>query len=163
MEENKTTEMNKVLAKRLSEVLLNGKWIANTNFKEQITSISWEQAIEKIENLNKIALLTFHVNYYLKGLLRVFEGGNLEIKDKFSFDMPEIVSETGWLNLVNEFVSNAERFINHVEKMDDNLLTQPFVKEEYGSYLRNIEAQIEHSYYHLGQVSLIKKLIMQKQ
>lgn len=162
MEENETTEMNKDLANRLREVLLTGKWIANTNFKEQITSISWEQAIEKIENLNTIALLTFHVNYYLKGLLQVFEGGNLEIKDKFSFDMPEIVSETDWLNLVNEFVSNAERFINHVEKMDDNVLTQPFVKEEYGSYLRNIEAQIEHSYYHLGQVSLIKKFVMQK-
>ena len=161
MEEIKTIEMNKDLANRLREVLLSGKWIANTNFKEEITSISWKQAIEKIENLNTIALLTFHVNYYLKGLLQVFEGGNLEIKDKFSFDMPEIVSETDWLNLVNEFVSNAERFINHVEKMDDNLLTQPFVKEEYGSYLRNIEAQIEHSYYHLGQVSLIKKLIMQ--
>jgi hypothetical protein len=163
MEENETTEMNKDLANRLREVLLTGKWIANTNFKEQITSISWVQAIEKIENLNTIALLTFHVNYYLKGLLQVFAGGNLEIKDKFSFDMPEIVSETDWLNLVNEFVSNAESFINHVEKMDDNVLTQPFVKEEYGSYLRNIEAQIQHSYYHLGQVSLIKKLVLQKQ
>jgi uncharacterized damage-inducible protein DinB len=155
--------MNKDLANRLREVLLNGKWIANTNLKEQITSISWEQAIQKVENLNTIALLTFHINYYLKGVLNVFQGGNLEIKDKFSFDMPEISSETDWLNLVNEFVNNAEKFISHVEKMDDNLLTQPFVKEEYGSYLRNIEAQIEHSYYHLGQVSLIKKLIMQRQ
>jgi hypothetical protein len=155
--------MNKDLASRLQEVLLNGKWIANTNFKEQIISISWEQAIEKVGNLNTVALLTFHVNYYIKGLLNVIEGGNLEIKDKFSFDMPEITSETDWLNLVNEFVSNAEKFINHVEKMDDNLLTQPFVKEEYGSYLRNIEALIEHSYYHLGQVSLIKKLISQGQ
>jgi hypothetical protein len=154
--------MNKNLANRLREVLLSGKWIAHTNFKEQITSISWEQAIEKVANLNTIALLTFHVNYYLKGLLNVFEGGNLEIKDKFSFDMPEITSETDWLNLVDEFVSNAEKFINHVEKMDDNLLAQPFVKQEYGSYLRNIEAQIEHSYYHLGQVSLIKKLISQR-
>ncbi len=152
--------MNIDLANRLKEVLLNGKWIANTNFKEQITSISWEQAIEKVENLNTIALLTFHVNYYLKGVLNVFQGGDLEIKDKYSFDMPEISSETDWLNLVNEFVSNAEKFISHVEKMDDNLLTQPFVKEEYGSCLKNIEAQIEHSYYHLGQVSLIKKLIM---
>jgi hypothetical protein len=153
--------MNKDLANRLKEVLLNGKWIANTNFKEQIISLSWEQAIEKVGNLNTIALLTFHVNYYIKGLLNVFEGGNLEIKDKFSFDMPEITSETDWLNLVDEFVSNAEKFIIHVEKMDDNLLTHPFVKEEYGSYLRNIEAQIEHSYYHLGQVSLITKLIRQ--
>lgn len=77
--------------------------------------------------------------------------------------MPEISSEPDWLNLVNEFVSNAEKFISHVEKMEDNLLMQPFVKEAYGSYLRNIEGQIEHSYYHLGQVTLIKKLILQRQ
>ena len=92
----------------------------------------------------------------------MFEGGNLEIKDKYSFDMPEIKSESNWNSLVNDFVSNAEKFINHVEKMDDNLLIQPFVKEEYGSYLRNIEAQIEHCYYHLGQVSLINKMIKQR-
>lgn len=147
------------LAKRLREVLLNGKWIANTNFKEQVTSISWEQAIQKVGNLNTIALLTFHVNYYLKGVLNVFEGGDLEIKDKYSFDMPEIESEQDWSNLVTEFVNNAEKFIHYVEKMDDDFLSQPFVKEEYGSYLRNIEGQIEHSYYHLGQVVLLKKLL----
>lgn len=150
--------MNKELANRLREVLLGGKWIANTNFQEQITSINWNQATYQIDNLNTIGLLTFHVNYYLKGLNQVFEGGALEIKDQFSFDMPKITCENDWLNLVEEFIDSSKKFINHVENMDDNQLKQPFVKEEYGNYLRNIEAQIEHSYYHLGQVSLIKKL-----
>lgn len=77
--------------------------------------------------------------------------------------MPEIKSDKDWNDLVNEFISTAEKFINHVEKMDDRVLNQPFVKAEYGTYLRNIEAQIEHSYYHLGQVSLIKKLILLQQ
>jgi uncharacterized damage-inducible protein DinB len=151
--------MNQSLANRLDEVLLNGKWVANTNFKDQITRTSWEQAIEKVKNLNTIAQLTFHVTYYLKGLVNVFEGGALEIKDKYSFDMPEIKSEEDWKSMVDEFVSNSEKFISHVAKMDDDFLHKVFVKEEYGSYLRNIEAQIEHAYYHLGQVSLIKKLI----
>ena len=75
---------------------------------------------------------------------------------------PVEISVGNWNSLVSDFVSNAEKFINHVEKMDDNLLIQPFVKEEYGSYLRNIEAQIEHCYYHLGQVSLINKMIKQR-
>jgi len=154
--------MNKDLADRLREVLLDGKWIANTNFKDQITSITWRQAIQRVGNLNTIALLTFHINYYLKGVLNVFEGGNLEIKDKYSFDMPEITCEADWLRLVDEFLTNAANYILHVEKMDYTLLSQPFVKEEYGTYSRNIEAQIEHSYYHLGQVSLIKKMIMER-
>lgn len=159
--ENKPMELNKYLANRLKEVLLDGKWIAGTNFKEQITNTNWQQAIQKVENLNTIALLTFHINYYLKGLINVFEGGELEIKDKYSFDMPEIKSETDWNNLVSEFISNSEKFIHHVEHLDNGILNKPFVKEEYGSYLRNIEAQIEHSYYHLGQISLIKKMILE--
>ncbi len=153
---------SQAIATRLREVLLNGKWIANTNFKEQISSISWEQAIQKVENLNTIALLTFHINYYLKGILNVFDGGGLEIRDKFSFDLPEITSESDWNALVSDFLTNAERFADHVAKMSDGDLDRPFVDEKYGNYLRNIEGVIEHSYYHLGQVSLLKKLILQK-
>jgi uncharacterized damage-inducible protein DinB len=152
---------NLAIANRLREVLLDGKWIANTNFKEQILSVSWEQAIQKVYNLNTIALLTFHINYYLGGLLNVFNGGKLEIKDKYSFDLPEIRSEKDWNKLVNDFLSNSEMFAKQVEQMDENRLDQPFADEKYGSYLRNIEGVIEHSYYHLGQVSLIRKMIVQ--
>ena len=153
---------SKDLASRLREVLLEGHWIANTNFKEQITNTNWKQAVEKLEGLNTIASLTFHINYYLKGVLNVFQGGDLVIKDKYSFDMPEISSESEWLDLVNEYLNSAELFISHVERMDDQQLSQSFVKDEYGSYSRNIEAQIEHSYYHLGQMVMIKKLVVQK-
>ncbi len=155
-------ERNLVLANRLREVLLNGKWIANTNFKEQILSVSWAQAIQKVGNLNTIALLTFHINYYLDGLLNVFNSGGLEIKDKYSFDLPEIKSENDWNKLVNDFLSNSEMFAKQVEQMDESMLDQPFADEKYGSFLRNIEGVIEHSYYHLGQVSLIRKMIVQK-
>jgi len=91
--------------------------------------------------------------------LNVFKGGNLEIRDQYSFDLPEIKSETDWNTLVSDFLNNSEQFANHVEQMSDNMLDQPFVDEKYGSYLRNIEGVIEHSYYHLGQVSLIKKMV----
>ncbi len=47
--------------------------------------------------------------------------------------------------------------------MNDSILDQPFIEKKYGSYLRNIEGVIEHSYYHLGQISLIKKMINQNQ
>jgi hypothetical protein len=154
---------NLLLANRLREVFLNGKWIANTNFKEQLLGVSWEQAIQKVANLNSIALLTFHLNYYLVGMIHVFNGGKLEISDKYSFDLSEIKSEKDWNRLMNDFLNNSETFANQVEQMDDGLFDQPFVEEKYGSYLRNIEGVIEHSYYHLGQVSLIRKMIIQTQ
>ena len=150
----------KLAAGRLTEVLLDGKWIANTNFKEQLFSISWEQANYKVENLNTIALLTFHVNYYLKGVLQVLNGGPLEIRDRYSFDMPQIKSANDWTALVNDFLHTAEAFVNKVEQMSDSTFDLPFADEKYGSYARNIDGIIEHCYYHLGQISLLKKMIV---
>ncbi|MBL7722966.1 MAG: DinB family protein [Chitinophagaceae bacterium] len=151
-----------VIANRLREVLLNGHWIANTNYKEQLSNVNWEQATQKVDNLNTIAALTFHINYYLGGLLQVFNGGRLEISDKYSFDLPQIHSEADWNKLVNEFLNNSETFTSQVENFSDDMLDRPFVNEKYGTYLRNIEGVIEHSYYHLGQISLIKKMISHK-
>jgi hypothetical protein len=154
---------NKELANRLEEVLLNGNWIAGTNFKSQLENVNWKQATQKIEPLNTIASLTFHVNYYLAGILKVFKGGNLEIKDKYSFDLPNIDSEDSWRILVNEFLANSKAFVKEVSKIPDETLDKPFVIEKYGTYLRNIEGVIEHCYYHLGQISFIKRVIIQNE
>lgn len=150
------------LANRFKEVILNGRWIANTNYKDQLTNVSWEQATTKIGSLNTIAVLAYHINYYISGILDVFKGGELVIRDKYSFDMPEIKSGEDWDHLLNELWVNAEHFAGHVENMTDEKLEDFFVKEEYGSYRRSIEGVIEHSYYHLGQISLIKKMILEK-
>lgn len=151
------------ISSRIREVLLNGHWIANTNYKEQILSISWQKAVQKVDNLNTIAGLTYHVNYYLEGLLNAFENGRLEISDKFSFDVPQKKSESDWNKLVTHFLNNSEKFATKVEQMDDSTFDKPFVNKKYGSYLRNIEGVIEHSYYHLGQIILIKKMIIESQ
>lgn len=152
----------KELANRLTEVLLNGRWIANTNYKSQIENLTWEQATQKIGTLNTIAALTFHVNYYLAGIINVFNGGGLEIRDKYSFDIPPIESESDWKRLIDEFITNSEIFVNGVLNLTDSKLDEAFVDEKYGTYLRNIEGVIEHSYYHLGQISLIKKMLTEK-
>ena len=151
------------LAFRLREVLLNGRWIANTNYKDQIEQVTWRQATQRIGDLNTIAALVFHVNYYLVGLNQVFEGGELEIQDKYSFDMPPIESASDWQNMVEEFLVNSETFASHVEQMDENKLDEIFIDNKYGTYWRNMEAVVEHSYYHLGQISLIRKMIQSKE
>lgn len=150
---------SKDITRRLEEVLLNGQWIANTNCKSQISDLNWQHATQHIGTLNSIAALTFHLNYYLAGILNVFRGGELEIRDKYSFDMPPIATENDWKGLKSDFISNAEAFIEEVQRMPDDKLNEPFVDENYGTVLRNIEGVIEHSYYHLGQITLIKKLI----
>lgn len=147
------------LAKRFREVLLDGIWIANTNFKDQLSDVTWQQAVTKIDSLNTIAMLTFHIDYYITGIVNVFEGGDLEIKDKFSFDIPSIESQQQWEDLLSKLWTDSERFAALLEQMPDSQLDEVFVDEKYGTYRRNIDGMIEHCYYHLGQITLIKKLL----
>lgn len=147
------------LANRLREVYLDGRWIANTNYKDQLLSVTMEQAIRQTGDLNTIAALTYHINYYLEGILHVFNGGKLEISDQYSFDLPPIETDADWESLVRSLLDNAEKFADAVAAMDDQLLDQVFVDEKYDTYLRNIQGVLEHSYYHLGQVVLIRKLV----
>ncbi|GGD93894.1 DUF1572 family protein [Planktosalinus lacus] len=150
------------LAARLEEVLLNGRWIANTNYQDQLKFIKRREALLQVDSLNSIAALTYHINYYLAGILNVFYGGNLEIKDANSFDMPPINSEEDWTGLKETLFANAQKFIKKVNSMTDHQLNAVFVEEKYGSYQHNIEGVVEHCYYHLGQIVLINKLLKVK-
>ncbi|MEM9722938.1 MAG: DinB family protein [Bacteroidota bacterium] len=152
-------ETSQQLANRFREVLLSGKWIANTNFKDQLAQVSMEKAVQKVGSINSIAALTFHVNYYIAGVLNVLKGGDLEIRDKFSFDLPPITSIEDWERLKQEMWENAAQFAQHVEALSEKKLAETFVKEQYGTYHRSIEGMIEHCYYHLGQIVLIRKLL----
>jgi len=147
------------LAKRFREVLLDGLWIANTNFKDKLSDVTWEQATAKIDSLNTIAMLTFHIHYYIAGIVNVLEGGKLEIKDQFSFDLPPIESAEQWEALLNRLWTDSEKFASLIEQIPDSKLDEVFVDEKYGSYRRNIDGMIEHAYYHLGQITLIKKML----
>jgi uncharacterized damage-inducible protein DinB len=150
------------LANRFREVILNGTWIANTNLKDQLSDLTVEQATIKVGTLNTIATLTFHLHYYIAGILQVLEGGSLDIRDKYSFDHPPYESQADWENLLTQLWHDAEKFAALVEKMPQNRFKKPFFDDKYGDYLRNIDGMIEHSYYHLGQIVLIKKMILGK-
>lgn len=148
------------LAKRFREIILNGTWVANTNYKDQLDNLNWDIAITKFTSLNSIAVLAQHIHYYISGVKNVFKGGSLGIKDKYSFDFPPIQSQNEWENFLSKFWNDAEEFALLIEQMPEEKLQQIFIEEKYGTYQRNIDGMIEHSYYHLGQIVLIKKILL---
>lgn len=149
------------IAKQFKEIFLIGDWAVATSYKTQLSNLTWKQATTKVGSFNSIAALTFHINYYVAGILNVFESGKLEIRDKYSFDMPPIKSQEDWARLLNKMWSDAEKLAERVEQMPDEKLEEVFVDEKYGNYYRNITALINHSFYHLGQIVLIKKMLLQ--
>ncbi|MEM6719439.1 MAG: DinB family protein [Bacteroidota bacterium] len=146
------------IAKHFKEVHFGGNW-TGSNMKDVLSGITFEQATKKVKDLNTILTLTYHIHYYVAEVLRVFEGEPLKAKDEFSFDHPEITSQAEWDAFVTKVFKAAEDFEEHLKKLPEDCFDQPFTDEKYGNYYRNMHGIIEHTHYHLGQISLLKKLV----
>lgn len=154
------TTVNQI-AKHFRDVYVGGNW-TSVNLKEVLADIDWEEATTKINNLNTIATLVFHINYYVNPVLKVLQGGQLIASDKFSFDLQPINSEEDWQKIITKALAEAVLLANQIEKLAEEKLVEDFSDAKYGSYYRNLHGIIEHTHYHLGQISLLKKLIKEK-
>lgn len=150
--------ISKQLARHLREIHFGGNW-TESNFKDQLKGIKWQQAIKKTDEFNTIAILTYHSCYYISALIDVMEGNPLTTKDADAFNHPPIQSKKDWDQLLDKCWSNAEKAATLLEQMPDSKLLETFRNEKYGNYFRNILGMIEHMHYHLGQIVLLKKLV----
>jgi hypothetical protein len=131
------------------------------NLHTLLSDVTHVDATNNIHSLNNIALLSFHMNYYMSAVLKVLQGGALEAHDKFSFDCPPIHNEEEWQQLKNKLFTDAELFASMVEQLPDSQWEENFIDGKYGTWYRNVAGVIEHTHYHMGQIALIKKLLKQ--
>ncbi len=148
------------IAKQLRDLHFGGNWTWS-NLKDQLADVTWEQATTKVYSFNTIAVLVFHTNYFVDAVLKVLRGGPLDAKDKYSFDHPPIQSREDWEKMLDKVWTDAETFATLIEQMPESKLWEDFSENKYGNYYRNIHGIIEHTHYHLGQIVLIKKLLLQ--
>jgi uncharacterized damage-inducible protein DinB len=148
------------IAKHFRDVHFGGNW-TSVNLKDTLADVSWEQAVAKVSSLNTIAVLVYHVNYYVSVVLKVLQGGPLNASDKYSFDLSPITSQEDWEKLLEKTWAEAQSFVSLVEQLPESKLWEDFSEGKYGNYYRNLHGIIEHSHYHLGQIVLIKKMLGQ--
>ena len=146
------------IAKHVRDVHFGGNW-TSSNLKEHLADVTWQQATTKVHSFNTIATLVFHMNYYVAVVLKVLQGGPLEGKDTYSFDVPPIVCQEDWEKLLNKTWTDAENFASAIEQLPESKLGEVFSEEKYGIYHRHLHGIVEHTHYHLGQIVLLKKLL----
>jgi hypothetical protein len=131
--------------------------------QDNLANVTWQQATTKVYNLNTIVALVYHVNYFVRAILRVLQGGPLDAHDKYSFDHPRVSSENDWQKLLDQTWTDAEKAATLIEHMPESKLWEIFADEKYGNYYSNIQGVVEHTHYHLGQIVVIKKILSQKE
>jgi hypothetical protein len=149
------------IAKQLRDVHHGDNWSASS-LKEILEGVSWEHANTQVNSFNTITALVYHMNYYVVAVSRVLAGEGLYASDKFSFDHPPVLNQEDWIALLDKTWKNAEYMAGLIEKLPENKLGEIFSEPKYGTYYRNITGVIEHIYYHMGQIVLIRKILAEE-
>lgn len=149
------------IAKHIREIHFGGNW-TSSNFRDNVSDVSWQQATTQVYTFNTIATLVYHTHYFVHVVLKVLQDGPLDAHDKFSFDYPPINSKEDWVFFLQKVWADAENFAALVEQLPDDKLAEDFTEKKYGSYYRNFHGIVEHCHYHLGQIVLIKKILQQQ-
>jgi hypothetical protein len=148
------------IAKHLREVHFGGNW-TSASLKDKLADVTWQQATTQVNTFHTIATLVYHMNYYVSATLNVLQGGPLDAKDKYSFDHPAILSDEDWQRLLEKTWSDAEELAGLIEEIPESQLWESFADEKYGNYYRCLHGPIEHCHYHLGQIALIKSMLVE--
>ncbi len=155
-----TTTTSTHIAKHFRDVHFGGNW-TSVNLKTQLEGVTWQQATKQVHGFNSIAALVFHIHYYVGAVTKVLQGGPLDASDKYSFDCPPIQSQADWESMLDKTWADAEIFAGLIEQWPESKLWEDFSDNKYGNYYRNLHGIIEHIHYHLGQIVLIKKILLQ--
>lgn len=150
------------IAKHLREIHFGGNWTC-VNIKDTLTGLTWQQATKKIYDCNTIVTLIHHVHYYVDAVIKVFQGQPLNAKDELSFNHAPINSKEDWEKMLAKVLSDAELFAELIGQLPEEKLWEDFTDKKYGSYYRNLHGVIEHMHYHLGQMVILKKIILQQE
>jgi hypothetical protein len=146
------------LAKQFRDVHFGGNW-TSVDLQTVLSDISYEEAFLKPGSFNTIAALVFHIHYYIREVTRLLEGGTLNAKDEFSFNLPVLNNETEWKDFLENTWKAAMHFAELIEHLPEEKLREDFTNGKYGTFFRNLSGITEHTHYHLGQIVILKKLI----
>jgi uncharacterized damage-inducible protein DinB len=153
-----TASLSSQVSKQFKDVYFGGNWTA-TNLRDHVKDLEWKEATQELNKVNSIATLVYHIHYFVKVQLRVFEGHPLEGNDRLSFDHPPIHSADDWNAFLDLVFREGELYSAHLESLPEHIWNSTFVDEKYGTYWDNVIGLIEHTHYHLGQIALLKKVL----
>lgn len=147
-----------ILAQSLRELYFGKNWTA-VNLKDTLADIEWQESKVSYQQSNTILALVYHIHYYIKVTMPVLDNQEFDAHDRYAFDHPEINSQDEWDSFIEHIFQFASIFADKVEQCSDAKIFSHMPEKKWGTLHKNIKGIVEHGYYHLGQIVLLKKLI----
>ena len=150
-----------LLTKKIEKVYSGNPWHGNS-IKSVLRDIDPKTAFTMAAgNVHTIAELVAHIIAWREFVIsKIKDDRNFKITQKLSFDWERIDrnEKTAWKSLLNALEKNQNEILTTLKKLDDDFLKLPVSRRRYNNEFL-IEGGIQHDIYHLGQISLLKKMI----
>lgn len=150
--------INQLIATHLTEAFEGNNW-SDVNVKDTLDDITFEEAITLTNaSPNTIAALLYHMTFYNKAVCTRLRGEEPTINDANGFDLPPLKDENDWIRLKQDAFIAARELADRIKTFADDRLPEENPPGK-GTFYKKLHGVIEHNYYHLGQIVILKNLI----
>lgn len=150
-------EVRSLIAQHIIDAHEGGNWTGNS-LREALKNVSLTAATATTKaSTNTIASLVHHLTYWNNIMMRRIAGEVVDIPDVNGFDVPLLTTEKEWEVLQQNNLRSAHGLAAAILKDERQDLSDPILPG-YSSAYKNFQGCIEHIYYHLGQITMIKQL-----
>ncbi|MGN6265798.1 MAG: DinB family protein [Ginsengibacter sp.] len=151
-----------LIATHLEEAFAGNNW-SDVNVKDTLDGITFQEATTVTRaSSNTIAALLYHMTFYNRAIRQRLQGLEPEVSAANGFDLPPIISEYDWEQLKKNAFHTVNELANAIRNFPDERLGEENPAGK-GSFYKKLQGIIEHNYYHLGQIVILKNLIKNDQ
>jgi len=150
-------DIKSLIAQHVIEAHEGGNWTSNS-IKETLQDVSLSAATNvTAASQNTIAAILHHLSYWNRVMIQRIAGIAVEIPDSNGFDVPAITTDQEWKALQEDNIKSAHELASAIRAVDPEDLTSPILPG-YSSTYKNLQGTVEHIHYHLGQMTMLKRL-----
>jgi uncharacterized damage-inducible protein DinB len=152
--------VSEAIAQHLLDIHFGENW-TDSWITKNLEDVSRKEALQVTAgSVNTVASLLYHITFYNKVIEQRLKGTDPYINESNGFDMPVIHSDEDWEALKADNLQTAKDLAALIKDIPDTRLQQPVLKLPGSeSYYRQLHGVIEHAYYHLGQIVILKNII----
>lgn len=153
---------SEAIALHVTEAYEGNSW-SDVCVKDIVEDIQYREAVAiTAASTNTMASILHHIMFYNKAICQRLRGEEPYINDANGFDLPPLKNENDWKRLINDAMDAASEMAEAIRKFPQEKLFEenPVGK---GTFYKKFHGVIEHNYYHLGQIMILKKLIRSTQ
>lgn len=134
-----------------------GNWSDNS-LRQHLEGLPLAEATRRHGAANSIAAIAYHLHYFVNGVLNVLTGQPLDTRDAPSWETPAFATQAEWDAFVARLLADGEAVAAAFEALPEEGMWLPFHDPKYSSVFTNGLGILEHTYYHLGQVAVLRRV-----